>query len=49
MSTYHLPTAVLPLVDWTASYAVRRRLSAGPIRRRAGCGTLATRCARAAL
>jgi hypothetical protein len=26
MSTYHLPTAVPPLVDWTASYAVRRRL-----------------------
>ncbi len=26
MSTYHLPAAALPLVDWTASYAVRRRL-----------------------
>jgi hypothetical protein len=26
MSTNHVPAAVLPLVDWTASYAVRRRL-----------------------
>jgi len=26
MSTYHLPAAVVPLVDWTARYAARRRL-----------------------
>jgi hypothetical protein len=26
MSTYHLPPAVMPLVQWTSSYAARRRL-----------------------
>ena len=26
MSTYHLPAAVVPLVDWSARYAARRRL-----------------------
>jgi hypothetical protein len=26
MSTYHLPDAVRPLVDWTTRYAARRRL-----------------------
>jgi hypothetical protein len=26
MSTYRLPAAVVPLVDWTSRYAARRRL-----------------------
>jgi hypothetical protein len=26
MSTYHLPSAVVPLVDWTSRYAARRHL-----------------------
>jgi hypothetical protein len=26
MSTYHLPAAVVPLIDWTSRYAARRRL-----------------------
>ena len=26
MSTYHLPPAVLPLVDWTSRYAAQRHL-----------------------
>ena len=30
MSTYHLPPAVLPLVDWTSRYAAQRHLSSVP-------------------
>jgi hypothetical protein len=26
MSTYHLPAAAVPLVDWTSRYAARRHL-----------------------
>ena len=26
MSTYHLPAAVVPLIDWTSRYAARRRI-----------------------
>jgi len=32
MSTCHLPAAVRPLVEWTASYGSRRRPPARPVR-----------------